>query len=106
MITIIFILYFILNTPIMSKTPNAIILDTEIKQCTITKPYEGLQSDFGKKLIDHLATHSKFKEEHIKEIVHKLEDQTQTLTPKEANDLIEFMNEHQDFFDAIIKRYK
>ena len=90
----------------MSKTPNAIILDTEIKQCTITKPYEGLQSDFGKKLIDHLATHSKFKEEHIKEIVYTLEDQTHTLTTKEANDFIEFMNEHQDFFDAIIKRYK
>lgn len=31
----------------MSKTPAANInLDTEIKQCAITQPYEALQSDF------------------------------------------------------------
>lgn len=68
----------------MSKTPShKINLDAEIKQCGITKPYEGLQSDFGKKLVDHLSSHSKFKEEHIKKIASKLNDETQTLTPQE-----------------------
>lgn len=68
----------------MAKTPNSINLYTEIKQCAITKPYEGLQSDFGKKLINHLSSYSKFKEEHISEIVDKiLNDETQMLTPEE-----------------------
>lgn len=67
----------------MSKTPNTINLDKEIQQCSITKPYEGLQSDFSKKLINHLASHSKFKEEHIKKIADKLNDETQMLTPEE-----------------------
>jgi hypothetical protein len=67
----------------MSKTPNSINLDKEIKQCAVTKPYEGLQSDFGKKLIKHLASHSKFKEEYIREIADKLNDEMQTLTSEE-----------------------
>ncbi|MBB4807062.1 hypothetical protein HNP38_002366 [Chryseobacterium defluvii] len=68
----------------MSKTPNTVNLDTEIKQCAVTQPYEGLQSDFGKKLINHLASHSKFKEEHIREIADKiLSNEAQMLTPQE-----------------------
>lgn len=62
----------------MSKAPNSINLDKEIKQCTITKPYDALQSDFGKKLIEHLASNS-----NIREIVRKLDDETETLTPQE-----------------------
>lgn len=62
---------------------NNIILDAEVKQCSVIKPYEALQSDFAKKLIDHIASHSKFKEHYIKEIVHKLDDESQRLTPKE-----------------------
>ncbi|THV60719.1 hypothetical protein [Chryseobacterium candidae] len=62
----------------MSKTPNSINLDKEIKQCVITKPYDALQSDFGKKLIEHLASNS-----NIREIVRKLDDETETLTPQE-----------------------
>jgi hypothetical protein len=68
----------------MSKTPNTVNLDTEIKQCAVTKPYEGMQSNFGKKLIDHLASHSKFKEKHIREITDKiLSNEAQMLTPQE-----------------------
>lgn len=90
----------------MSKIPNTVNLDTEIKKCAITKPYEGLQSNFGKKLIDHLASHSKFKEEHIRKIADKLGDETQMLTADEGKDFLEFMHKHQDFFDTVIRKYK
>ena len=56
----------------MSKTPeNHLQLNKEIKQCEITQPYEALQSNFAKKLVDHLLPQSKFKEEHIKGIAQK-----------------------------------
>lgn len=91
----------------MSKTPESHLqLDKEIKQCAITQPYEALQSNFAKKLVGHLLPHSKFKEEHIKGIVQKLEDETETLTPEEGKDFLEFMQENKDFFDGLIKRYQ
>lgn len=68
----------------MSKTPlNKLALDNEIKHCAITKPYEALQSDFAKKIINHVASNSKFKEQHIRELADKLDDESQTLTPEE-----------------------
>lgn len=85
---------------------NNINLDTQIKQCSVIKPYQALQSNFAKKLIDHVVSHSKFKEQHIREIICKLDDESQTLTPGQGKDFLEFMQEHNDFFDAIIKRYK
>lgn len=78
MITITFIMSFILYRFIMSKISHTLNLDKEIKQCAITKPYDALKSDFGKKLIEHLASDS-----NIREIVHKLDDETEVLTPKE-----------------------
>ena len=85
---------------------NNINLDTQIKQCSVIKPYQALQSNFAKKLIDHMVSHGKFKEQHIREIICKLDDESQTLTPGQGKDFLEFMQEHNDFFDAIIKRYK
>ena len=86
--------------------PNNLSLDKEIKQCSIIKPYEALQSNFAKKLICHLASNSRFNKQYIRGITDKLEDQTQTLSPEEGKDFLEFISEHQDFFDGIIKRYK
>ncbi len=86
--------------------PKTINLDNEIKQCTIVKPYEALQSEFAKKLITHLASKSKFKEQLIRDIAQKLEDETQTLTPDEGIDFLELLDENKDFFNEIIKRYK
>jgi hypothetical protein len=62
---------------------NSINLDAEVKQCSVIKPYEALQSDFAKKLIDHIASNSKFKEQHIRHIMCKLDDETKTLSPEE-----------------------
>lgn len=62
---------------------NNINLDAEVKQCSVIKPYEALQSDFAKKLIDHIASNSKFKEQHIRDIMCKLDDETKTLSPEE-----------------------
>lgn len=68
----------------MSKTPvNKNILYNEIKHCVITKPHEALQSDFAKKIIDHAASNSKFKEQHVRQIADKLNDETKPLTPEE-----------------------
>ena len=90
----------------MTTSPNNLHFDKEIKQCSIIAPYEALQSDFAKKLIDYLASRSKFKEQHIRDIAHKLDDQTQTLTPEEGKDFLEFIDENKEFFDKLIKRYK
>jgi len=67
----------------MSSMDKNISFDDEIQQCTITKPYEALQSDFAKKLINHLASRSKLKESYIRKIIEKIDDETESLSLKE-----------------------
>lgn len=43
---------------------------------------------------------------YIREIVRKLDDETEVLTPREGKDFLEFMQEHKDFFDAVMMKYK
>jgi hypothetical protein len=68
----------------MSKLPyQKIDLGEAIKQCAIVNPYDALQSKFAKKILGHLAGNSKYKEPYLKQIISKVDDEKQTLTPDE-----------------------
>ena len=76
----------------MSKAfSHKIDMDSEVKQCNIVRPFEALQSDFAKKLLEHLVWNSKYKEQYLKDIISKLDDETQTLTSEEWKSFLDFM---------------
>jgi len=85
--------------------PNELDYDDEIKTCGITKPLDAIKSDFAKKIFKHLSSKSSYKRWMINDVLKKMEDESKELTEEEAGYLIFLMEENEEFFDMIVKRY-
>lgn len=84
---------------------NELDYDDEIKTCGITKPLDAIKSDFAKKIFKHLSSKSSYKRWMINDVLKKLEDESNELTEEEAGYLIFLMEENEEIFDLIVKRY-
>ncbi len=78
----------------------------EISACNISKPYDALKSDFAKKILNNLSKKTKFKEWYIERIIEKLTDEEQEFTEEQRDDFFELIDQNQEFFDSLVKRYK
>lgn len=85
---------------------HEINLEQEIKSCSISKPYEALKSDFAKKIFKHLSNGTRFKQSYFEGILECLDDEESELSPRQRDDFINILDEYQETFDSIVKRYK
>ena len=80
--------------------------DNEVKACDISKPHDALKSDFAKKILNNLSKKTKFKERYIDRIIEKLTYEEEEFTEEERDDFFELIDQNQEFFDSLVKRYK
>lgn len=89
-----------------NKSFHELDYDDEIKTCSISNPYEALKSDFAKKIFKHLSNGTRFKQSYFEGILECLDDEESELSPRQRDDFFNIIDEYQETFDSIVKRYK
>lgn len=89
-----------------NKSLHELDYDNEVKGCDISKPYDALKSNFAQKLFKHLSKGTKFQEWYFEGIIESLNDEELELSEGQRDDFFRLIDEYQETFDHIVKRYK